>query len=124
MGSFELAEQTNLWQWKFSLGVSQIHESAGPRAQAAPSLVQGEVSILLVLHRVCMGTARAGLALSTGDTEVSKEGNRRGGYLFSCHAPWGQWLWQKGFAGVMTLVSKTASALEGESPRSVLICHG
>lgn len=47
-GSLELAEQTNSWQWKFSLGVSQIRESAGPRAQAAPSLEQGEVSVLLV----------------------------------------------------------------------------
>lgn len=84
--SFELAEQSNLWQWKFSLGVSQIHESAGPRAQAAPSLVQGEVSVLFVLHRVCLGTVRAGLGLPVGDTEVSKQGNRAGGYLLTCHA--------------------------------------
>lgn len=85
-GLFELVEQTESWQWKFSLGVSQIHESAGRRARATPSLVQGEVGVLLVLLRVCVGTAEAGLGLSTGDTQVSKQGNRAGEYLLTCHA--------------------------------------
>lgn len=53
-------------------------------------------------------TARAGLSLSTGDAEVSKQGNRPGGYFLSCHA-----LLHGVNAGVMTLMIKTSSAHGG-----------
>lgn len=56
-GTQGLTKQSNLGRWKFSLRVSQTHESAGPKAQTVvSSLAQGEVSVPLVLRRVCAGT--------------------------------------------------------------------
>lgn len=119
-GAYGIAKRRNLGQWKFSLGVSQTGESAGPKAQsAASSLVQGDVSVPLVLCRVCVGTAEG----RSASTHVRCRGLRaveRGGWVPPyppLSAPWHLWPRQRDSARVMTLVSRRPPSLGGESPQ-------
>lgn len=115
-GTQGLTKQSNLGRWKFSLRVSQTHESAGPKAQAVvSSLAQGEVSVPLVLRRDRPGSAsvQGSWSSGTGQTGIS-----------SPTAPWGLCPWQRDSARIVILVSRSPPSLGGETPRSVLAGHG
>jgi len=63
-----------------------MRESAGPKAQAAASrLVQGEVSVPLVLRGICVETAEGRLHLPAGDAEVSEQWSGADGCLLTHH---------------------------------------